>query len=116
MTPNEKALKVLDLLLAKFNLTKETCPLGTFIEYYTTLHQAKFCRPRGTLVEDYGMLAFIRYNGLIVARYDESTEMSDEIAKTEVSRIVEQFGPPQPDFSANYIDDPIPSCFQGADK
>lgn len=46
----------------------------------------------------------------------ENTEMSDEIAEAEVSRIVEQNGPPKPDFSANYIDDPIPSCFQGADK
>lgn len=116
MTPNEKALKVLDLLLARFNLTKETCPLGTFLENYNTLHQAKFCRPRGTLVESYDILSFIRYNGVIVARYDERTEMSDEIAEAEVDRIVEQYGPPKPDFSANYIDDPIPSCFQEADE
>ena len=92
MTPNEKALKVLDLLLAKFNLTKETCPRGTFIESFTGI-------------------SYIRYNGEIVACYDETTDMTDDYATRESSRIILEYGTPHPDESEDIMDPrEIPAC------
>lgn len=92
MTPSEKAHKVYDLLLKKLNLTSETRPRGTFIESFTGI-------------------AYIRYNGEIVACYDENTEMTDDYAAKESSRIILEYGTPHPDESEDIMDPrEIPAC------
>ncbi|MBR4407926.1 MAG: hypothetical protein IKT27_06390 [Clostridia bacterium] len=92
MTPSEKAHKVFDLLLQKLNLTHET-------------------RPRGTFIESYGSCSYIRYNGEIVACYDDTTDMTDDYATRESSRIILEYGTPHPDESEDIMDPrEIPAC------
>ena len=94
VTPSDKAHAVFDALLDRLHLTSET-------------------RPRGTFIESFGSISYIRYSGQIVAAFDDKADMSVDIANAKAQLIIDKYGPPVADNSEDLFDPhEIPPCFQ----
>lgn len=69
--------------------------------------------PRGSFVEGFGSVAYVRYNGNIQCKTDDDTEMSDELADEMARKILEREGVPKYNGSPDFLaPDDLPPCLR----